>query len=89
VALDEVKITGSPPHRIARAGIAYVPSGRRIFSSLTVRQNLDLARRDSRHDRPTAGATVWTVERLHETFPSSPSSTAAAPASCQEVNSRC
>lgn len=64
VELEGQEITGLPTHRIARAGIAYVPSGRRIFSSLTVGQNLELARRDARVHEPT-----WTIARVHETFP--------------------
>ena len=40
VRLDGVDLTGWPPHRRARAGIAMVPEGRRLFAGLTVRQNL-------------------------------------------------
>jgi branched-chain amino acid transport system ATP-binding protein len=64
VQLDGRELARRPPHRIARAGVAYVPSGRRIFGGLTVRQNLELARRDARVEKPT-----WTIERLHATFP--------------------
>ena len=64
VRLDGAELARKPPYRIARAGVAYVPSGRRIFGALTVRQNLELARRDARVESPT-----WTIERLHETFP--------------------
>lgn len=64
IQVDGRELARQAPHRIARAGVAYVPSGRRIFGSLTVRQNLELARRDARVERPT-----WTIERLHETFP--------------------
>ena len=64
VRLDDRELARQPPHRVARAGVAYVPSGRRIFGSLTVRQNLELARRDAQVQHPT-----WTIERLHETFP--------------------
>jgi branched-chain amino acid transport system ATP-binding protein len=38
-------ITGEPPHRIARLGIALVPETRGIFSYLTARENLAIARR--------------------------------------------
>lgn len=38
-------ITRLGPHRIARLGIGLVPQGRRIFSSLTVKENLDIASR--------------------------------------------
>jgi len=52
-------ITGAPPHRVARAGVALVPQGRGIFPDLTVRRQLTLA--------PRPGG--WTLERLYERFP--------------------
>ncbi len=38
-------ITGAPPHRIARAGLGYVPETRGIFPSLSVLENLTVAAR--------------------------------------------
>jgi branched-chain amino acid transport system ATP-binding protein len=64
ITLDGDQIARRPPHTVARAGVAYVPSGRRVFGSLTVSQNLQLAQRDARVGQPT-----WTIQRLHETFP--------------------
>ncbi len=52
-------ITGAPPHRVARAGIALVPQGRGIFPDLTVRQQLMLA--------PRRGG--WTLDRVYARFP--------------------
>ncbi len=52
-------ITGAPPHRVARAGIALVPQGRGIFPDLTVRQQLTLA--------PRRGG--WTLDRVYARFP--------------------
>ena len=66
IALDGRDVARKAPHVIARAGIAFVPSGRRVFSSLTVRQNLALAERDA-HVAPADR--TWTIERLHELFP--------------------
>jgi len=57
-------MTAAAPHRIARAGVAYVPEGRGIFPNLSVRENLVMAARaglDGRRD--------WTFERVMETFP--------------------
>lgn len=54
-------ITGWPPHRVARAGIGFVPEDRRIFAELTVWENLDVARRAARGG--------WTVERVYTLFP--------------------
>ena len=56
--------TREPPHRIARLGIAYVPEGRGIFPTLSVRENLLLAERPPRASRPG-----WTYERVLAAFP--------------------
>jgi branched-chain amino acid transport system ATP-binding protein len=57
-------VTRSPPELIAAHGVALVPQGRRIFKSLTVRENLAVA--DRRAERGRAG---WTIERVFEMFP--------------------
>jgi branched-chain amino acid transport system ATP-binding protein len=57
-------IGGFTPERISRLGIGLVPQGRRIFPSLTVRENLVVAQqRESSTKRP------WDVERIYELFP--------------------
>jgi branched-chain amino acid transport system ATP-binding protein len=53
-------ITRWPPYRMVAAGLALVPQGRRVFPSLTVRENLDVARR--------AGGR-WTFGRVEALFP--------------------
>ncbi len=53
------------PEAIARRGIGFVPQGRRIFPSLTVRENLEVARQARR-----GAAAPWTVGRVFELFPS-------------------
>ena len=55
-------ITSSPPHKRVRAGITLVPEGRRLFTNLTVEENLALA---ARAGRPGP----WTVAAVLETFP--------------------
>ena len=52
------------PFRLARLGLGYVPEDRRIFSVLTVLQNLEVGREASR-GRPSQ----WTPRRLFELFP--------------------
>ena len=42
ITLNGTELTGTPAHYRARAGIAMVPEGRRLFAGLTVRQNLDM-----------------------------------------------
>jgi branched-chain amino acid transport system ATP-binding protein len=63
ITLDGEDITRRPTYRIARKGLAFVPSGRRTYGSLTVRQNLALAAA-----RPRPGGD-WTMERVLEMFP--------------------
>jgi branched-chain amino acid transport system ATP-binding protein len=57
------ELTGLPPFRVARLGIGYVPEDRRIFGNLTVRENLEVARKTW----GTGG--TWTAERVFELFP--------------------
>jgi branched-chain amino acid transport system ATP-binding protein len=56
-------IAGWAPHRIARAGIGFVPEDRRIFAELSVWENLDVARRAARRQ------SRWTVDSVYELFP--------------------
>ncbi len=56
-------MTGAAPHRMARAGMGFVPEDRRIFAELSVWENLDVAARAAR--RPGA----WTIPRVCELFP--------------------
>ena len=57
-------MTRAKPHRIALAGVAYVPEGRGIFPNLSVRENLVMAARAG-----VDGRREWTFERVMETFP--------------------
>jgi branched-chain amino acid transport system ATP-binding protein len=61
VTLAGADITGWAPHRVARAGVAYVPEGRLIFPDLTVLENIRVAER-----RPSR---AWPLPRLMELFP--------------------
>jgi branched-chain amino acid transport system ATP-binding protein len=57
-------IGGLSPERISRLGIGLVPQGRRIFPSLTVRENLIVAQQ-----RENSTRKPWNVERIYELFP--------------------
>jgi branched-chain amino acid transport system ATP-binding protein len=64
VLLRGEDMTRAAPHRIARAGVAYVPEGRGIFQNLSVRENLLMAARPG-----PDGRREWTYERVLATFP--------------------
>lgn len=51
ITLDGQELVGLAPERIARLGVGLVPQGRRIFGSLTVRENLLVGQRDGRTER--------------------------------------
>ncbi len=68
-AQGEVSFAGTrldrlPSYRIARLGLGYVPEERRIFTDLTVRENLEVGRQPVR-----SGAPAWTEDRLFTLFP--------------------
>ena len=65
----EIRLFGEPitrlqPEMISRRGVGFVPQGRRIFSTLTVRENLIVARQSR-----AGAAKPWTLERVCELFP--------------------
>jgi branched-chain amino acid transport system ATP-binding protein len=65
----EIRLFGEPigglsPERISHLGIGLVPQGRRVFPSLTVRENLVVAQQ-----RENATRTPWNVERIYAMFP--------------------
>ncbi len=57
------KISGMEPHKIAKKGISYVPQGRGIFASLSVKENLTVGARGQ--DKPNA----WNLARVYDFFP--------------------
>ena len=62
IRIGSTDIAGWPPHRIARAGVGYVPEGRMILPDLTVIENIKVAER--------VPAKVWPLTRLLKLFPS-------------------
>ena len=64
VSFEGQRIDGREPFEIARLGIGYVPEDRRVFSELSVMENLSVAQRPPRSDAPH-----WTPERLFALFP--------------------
>jgi branched-chain amino acid transport system ATP-binding protein len=64
VFFNKKRINNLEPFQIARLGLGYVPEDRRIFTDLSVMENLDVGRQP-----PRAGASRWTPEKLFELFP--------------------
>jgi branched-chain amino acid transport system ATP-binding protein len=64
VVFDGDDISKCPTYEIVRRGLGYVPEDRRIFSDLTVEENLQVGRQPPRPNAPT-----WTPERLFAIFP--------------------
>ncbi len=63
IAFAGQQIAGWPAYRIVRAGMGYVPEERRIFTDLTVMENLETGR------RPATDGPAWTPARLFDLFP--------------------
>jgi branched-chain amino acid transport system ATP-binding protein len=61
VTFEGRELLGRPSYKIARAGVGYVPQGRRLFPSLTVDEHLKIAARD--------GGGTWTIKRVYALFP--------------------
>ena len=64
IVFNGTPVTHLPAHERVRCGLGYVPEDRRIFSDLTVDDNLEVGRQSRRQDAPQ-----WTRERLFEIFP--------------------
>jgi branched-chain amino acid transport system ATP-binding protein len=62
-------ISEAEPHEIASRGLGFVPEDRRIFTDLTVAENLEVGRQAPRHWPDGKAAPVWTPERLYALFP--------------------
>jgi branched-chain amino acid transport system ATP-binding protein len=60
IRLKGQDVGGWPPYRLVEHGVALVPQGRRVFPSLSVRENLEVARR---------GNGRWRLEGVYELFP--------------------
>jgi branched-chain amino acid transport system ATP-binding protein len=59
------ELRGLAPHRIARVGLGYVPEERRIFPTITVKENLLMGLKP----RTGANGAGWTLEHVYESFP--------------------
>jgi branched-chain amino acid transport system ATP-binding protein len=60
ILFNQTDITRAPAHRVARLGIGWVPQGRHVFKSLTVKEHLQVTAR---------GQGRWTFDKIVELFP--------------------
>jgi len=70
VQMGEVELTGLAPHEVPKAGVAYVPQGRRLFAEMTVAENIEigLMARHKGHDTRDAVLALFPIlrERLKQ-----------------------
>jgi branched-chain amino acid transport system ATP-binding protein len=63
IRLNGERVNGLPPHRIARAGIGYVPEDRQVFPDHSVEDNLLIG------EKKGPNGVYWTLDRIYEAFP--------------------
>ncbi len=68
VMLDGVEVSALAPHRVPQAGIGYVPQGRRLFSGLSVAQNLEIGMRARRSPPEVLEEVLDLFPRLAERY---------------------
>jgi branched-chain amino acid transport system ATP-binding protein len=64
------EISGEASHVISASGLGFVPEDRRIFTDLTVLENLEVARQAARFWPDGSAAPVWTIQKIFALFPS-------------------
>ncbi len=69
VYLDGHDISLAQPYQAARLGLGFVPEDRRIFTDLTVLENLQLGVQEPRHFATGQAAPVWTLDQVFALFP--------------------
>jgi branched-chain amino acid transport system ATP-binding protein len=62
-------ISASPPYAVARLGLGFVPEDRRVFTDLTVMENLQVGRQAPRHWPDGTAAPQWDAGKLFKLFP--------------------
>ena len=67
ISFSGARISGVPPYKVARSGLALVPEGRQVFPNLTVEENLVAT--SANHGRSAA---PWTLEAVYGLFRRAP-----------------
>ncbi|MGD2098503.1 MAG: ABC transporter ATP-binding protein [Desulfobacterales bacterium] len=63
IHLNDKDITGTPPYKLVRQGMGWVPDDRRIFADLTVGENLEIA------ERKSMTSDQWDKQKVYDLFP--------------------
>jgi branched-chain amino acid transport system ATP-binding protein len=66
IRLGDVELTGLPAHEVPKAGVAYVPQGRRLFSEMTVAENIEIGLYARNKDRKVRDAVLDLFPILRE-----------------------
>jgi len=69
ILLDGARVSGATPEAIAAKGISLVPQGRRVFRSLSVKENLQVAAQRASRIAAARNTPAWSLERVFEIFP--------------------
>ena len=69
IVFEGQDVSAEPTHAIVRNGLGYVPEERRIFTDLTVDENLEVGRQPPRSFAEGAAAPLWTPQMLFKLFP--------------------
>src|SRR5690554_6846348 len=69
IRLGDVELTRLRPHEVPKAGIAYVPQGRRLFAELTVAENLEIGLMTRGEKGAAHGASTDALDRVLALFP--------------------
>jgi branched-chain amino acid transport system ATP-binding protein len=62
-------ISTSAPYEVSRLGLGFVPEDRRVFTDLTVMENLEVGRQPPRHWPDGSPAPLWSADKLFALFP--------------------
>jgi branched-chain amino acid transport system ATP-binding protein len=63
IRFNDADVTGTPPYKLVRQGMGWVPDDRRIFADLTVGENLEIAEREG------SGDDKWDKQKVYDLFP--------------------
>ena len=69
VRFDGQPVGGAAPYEMVRRGMAMVPEGRRLFTGMSVEDNLRVAVDQNRERAAARAKDAWTIDRLHGLFP--------------------